>query len=125
MKATHGPTADHPRAVDECDRVFRRPDAPAVIHIYARRSAMLDRMVAQQGVFMVNQNVAADLEATLAGELSKFATPTTEVLRKVRIPADQKPLIMRRLRAMNVTAASLFPGLDGIGRQLDELVRNP
>jgi hypothetical protein len=57
--------------------------------------------------------------------MPNIANPGKETLRKLRIPANQKSDIMRLLRAMNVTASSLFPGLDGIGRQLDELARYP
>jgi hypothetical protein len=73
---------------------------------------------------MACQNVGANIEEILATEMPKVAQPGKETLRKFRIPATLKPTILRRLRSMNVMASSLFPGLDGIGRQLDELVRN-
>ena len=31
--------------------------------------------------------------------------------------------ILRALRYMNITGASLFPGIDGVGRAVDEAVR--
>lgn len=122
MMAVHGDAAEFPGAT-ALDQEFQRADAPPVVHLFNRKKALLDRMVSQQGIFMANRNVSADLEQVLAIEMRKVANSDRETLRKLRISAAQKPIIMRRLRAMNVTASSLFPGLDGIGRQLDELAR--
>jgi hypothetical protein len=46
-----------------------------------------------------------------------------EAYRKLVIPAQVKPLIIRHLRAMNITAVSLFPGGDGLGRATHELAK--
>ena len=73
---------------------------------------------------MINANISADLEEILALEMPKVADARRETLRKIRIKASQKQGIMRRLRAMNITASSLFPGLEGIGEYLNDLVRN-
>lgn len=125
MRHSYGAEAEMPTSASEADKKFQRPDAPPVVFIFGRKTAMLDRMISQQGVFMASQNAEADIEEILASEIPKVANPASETLRKFRIRAAHKPMIMRRLRSMNVTASSLFPGLDGIGRQLDELVRNP
>jgi hypothetical protein len=124
MKAAFGDAATLPTTLPDADREFQRADALPVIDVFSRKNALLDRMIVQQGVFMTSRNPAADVEQVLATEVPKVASPGKEVLRKLRIPAAQKPAMMRRLRTMNVTASSLFPGLDGVGRQLDELIRN-
>jgi hypothetical protein len=124
MNAAHGDAAKYPRLAKETDQAFRIPDAPPVIHIFDKKTAKLDRMVVQQGTFMLNRNAGANIEEVLATEMLKHADPAKVIIRKFRIPAALKPMVMRRLRSMNVTGSSLFPGLDGIGRQLDELLRN-
>jgi len=124
MKKSYATEAELPTDSSVLDKKFQRPDAPPVVFIVGRKTAMLDRMIAQQSFFMADQNVRTDIEEILATEIPKIADPRKVTLQKFRIPAAHKQLIMRRLRFMNVTASSLFPGLDGIGRQLDELIRN-
>lgn len=121
MRELYGDTAKFPASAS-VDGEFTRPDSSPIVHLAKRKNALLDRMLAQQGHFMINRNVRAELEDVLEGCIP-FKRPADEVLCKYRVPAALKPTAMRRLRAMNVTGASLFPGLDGIGRQLDELTR--
>jgi hypothetical protein len=35
---------------------------------------------------------------------------------------DLKPAFLRNLRTMNITASSLFHGLEGLGKSMDEMV---
>lgn len=107
----------------ECD--IKKPSADPILFIFGRAKALLDRMIVQQGGFMSSLNVATDIEATLAETVPRVDSNGSAALIKIRIPASLKPEIVRRLRAMNVTAATLFPGLDGIGRTLDEITRYP
>jgi len=123
MKGVHG-NAEIPSKVTEADSKFQQADAPSIVYLYSRKTALLDRMIAQQGIFMVSANVGASCEEILAVEIPKVADSSQETLRKIRIKASEKPNIMKKLKSMNVTAGSLFPGLDGIGRQLDDLARN-
>ena len=119
MRAVHGKeAADLPKS-----DMFRDPDAPHAVYVFGRTTAVPERISIQQGCFMVCRNVAGDLENILATEVPKVGNPATERLRKLRIPAPSKPRFMTHLRAMNVTARSLFPGLDGMGRHLDETIR--
>jgi hypothetical protein len=106
------------------DAKVKSAASPHAIHIVGRATALLDRMVSQQCCFMSSLNVSTDLEEELS-TLPSHVPVTGTTLGKVRISANLKPAIMHRLRAMNITAASLFPGLDGIGRSLDEIVRYP
>jgi hypothetical protein len=45
-----------------------------------------------------------------------------ENLRRILVPHDKKPGLLLRLREMNITGASLFPGIDGLGQSVRELV---
>jgi len=85
-------------------------------------SSLTDRMTAQQGVFTVSINPLVE-PITVLGELAKADNGSGELCRKVVIPAALKPIFLRNLRAMNITANALFPGVDGLGRSLTELAR--
>lgn len=81
------------------------------------------RMVAQQGHFTLCKYLLADQE-DLIGEIcgpnngnGKFAAF------KLIIEKNRKPEFLLRLRQMNVTGASLFPGADGLGKALMEVSR--
>ena len=43
-----------------------------------------------------------------------------QFLRRIDIPATERDVAMRELRAMGITAGSMFPGLDGMCRSLAE-----
>lgn len=107
------------------EKLYRSADAPAALHVVGRSTALLDRMVAQQGCFLASMNVATDVEDCLASRVSAAQAEKIISVLKLRVPAKAKPDIVHRLRAMNVSAATLFPGLDGIGRLLDDIVRFP
>jgi hypothetical protein len=80
-----------------------------------------ERMLAQQGVFMLSPDAAAPHDAILC----KLKGPAGEPpgFQKIRIPKDSKRAFMHRLLAMNLHARSLFPGIDGVGRSISELAR--
>jgi hypothetical protein len=44
------------------------------------------------------------------------------VFMKIVIPASQKAMFLRQLLRMNVSASSLFPGLDGLARSINEVI---
>lgn len=101
-------------------KTFLDPSAPDIL--LAREPATkTDRMVAQQGAFTVCTNVLAD-HAKILDEIVP-ENPDPAVFQKYTFPADQKPLMLHELSQMNITAASLFPGVDGLGRSIAELVR--
>jgi len=98
---------------------------------------MNERLAAQQGLFVVHANISAPFHDNLAtefGQLPDTFQATTElevanakelqmiamlgVAIKMVIPRKSHKDAMADLRAMNVTAASLFPGLDGFARSL-------
>jgi FRG domain-containing protein len=81
-----------------------------------------DRMIAQQGIFTLGLHALADQEA-IVESLHSEQDEVLKVYGKIIIPKSQKPIFLRKLRALNITANSLFPGLDGLGRSVTELIR--
>lgn len=58
-----------------------------------------------------------EVMSNILGEQSnKFIT-------KLIIPSNIKSDLLSQLHTMNITANSLFPGVDGFGRSIDEYVR--
>src|SRR5262245_49922976 len=72
-------------------------------------------MPAQQGCFTMCEQILAGHECII-GELG------AENLWQLTIPANQKPDFLLRLREMNITASTLFPGVDGLAESVGELV---
>lgn len=94
------------------------PEAPArVVHFYQ----VFDdhRMFAQQGSFTICLQPLADHARVIEEAIGAIPNALgTIVIRKAL-----KPEFLRRLRAMNIGANSLFPGVDGIDQSIAELVR--
>ena len=80
-----------------------------------RPSALSDRMHAQQGLFLFSNDPTADLV-----ELPMSTSSGPDRV-KVTIARDLKPAVRQVLIRMNLTAAALFPGIDGLGRLLQEI----
>lgn len=81
-------------------------------HVFVIEATMpTDRLEAQQGIF----TVATSPTLVQDGYLTS--------LRRTIVRASIKQECLFRLKAMNLTAASLFPGLDGLGKEVAESVR--
>lgn len=81
------------------------------------------RMLAQQSLFTVCFQPRVDHSYVIETALMPIQqTDPRDALVKVEIPAALKPDILRKLRAMNVTASLLFPGVDGLGKSVAELL---
>ena len=97
--------------------VFDPNAPPRLIPFYQRFDD--NRMFAQQGHFTVCLRPLADhakvMEEALVGQPGTFG--------KVIIRKELKPEFLLRLNSMNIGANSLFPGMDGIGLSIAELVR--
>jgi FRG domain len=75
-----------------------------------------ERLTIQQGLFLCAGNIAKTFEQNIA------AYPGSEIKRKcfkILIPSKERETVLRELRAMNITAATLFPGLDGFTSSLN------
>ena len=87
---------------------------------FVRPTRETDRMSSQQTIFSVSRWVLSDHGEILAAAVNQ-RDPELRFAKLV-IPHAQKPLFLRRLSRMNITADSLFPGIDGLGRSLAEWV---
>jgi len=74
-----------------------------------------ERLVAQQGAFIVHSNNYEKIDTIIS--LYDSDRPLTK---KFIIPAKLRLDGLKKLRRMNITAASLFPGLDGFCRSLKD-----
>jgi FRG domain len=83
----------------------------------------MDRIVAQQGTFTVSLDVLADHGALVDDILAPTASGSEITYRKLIVPAGLKPEFMLHLRYMNIAAHSLFPGADGLGRSIADIIR--
>jgi len=102
--------------------VIERADAPGlVLPVTTRRHS--DRTVAQQGAFTIAANVLGDQDSLIDAASAPHQKEDSFVYGKFIIPKTIKPEFLHRLHAMNVSAAALFPGHDGLGRSLSERAR--
>lgn len=96
--------------------------ANAELRLYSmEQKIQTDRMFAQQMCYTVSTQVLAD-----HGQIILTAMPSRPGVMlycKLVIPGELKAVFMRNLRAMNVTARSLFPGVEGVGMSVAELVK--
>ena len=77
------------------------------------------RMIAQRSVFTLCSDICADHVSALR-VINATDSPDPLGFNKVMVPARLKGPLLRRLIEMNITAATLFPGIDGIGRSIRE-----
>ena len=83
----------------------------------------MDRIVAQQGTFTVSLDVLADHGAFVDDILAPTVSNSEITYLKLIVPAGLKPEFMLHLRYMNIAAHSLFPGADGLGRSVADIIR--
>jgi hypothetical protein len=74
-----------------------------------------DRVAIQQGVFICPGNVRDRFEENLLKSLDRSQKLA---LHKIEIATSLRKAILQDLDRMNITAATLFPGLDGFSRWL-------
>jgi hypothetical protein len=77
-----------------------------------------ERMVAQQGIFLCKLWHKMYFSRTLIYMMSHPNVPDQPVLRKLTVEKNLRINFLKRLREMNIHGASLYPGLDGIGKSL-------
>lgn len=103
----------------ELEKEFFAPESMPVVQFTSRLNKSA-RMIAQQGIFGTSRNILTDQEAYF--EEASHLFEEKAVFGKIIIPSNLKSLFAAHLRAMNITANSLFPGIDGLGRSITELV---
>ncbi|SIT51957.1 conserved hypothetical protein [Paraburkholderia piptadeniae] len=80
---------------------------------FGEPTEMDDRLIAQSGTFVV----PGVIDRPLARILDDYES-SEELLHKVILPASVPVDAMKWLYRMNITNASLFPGLDGLARSI-------
>ncbi|MEW5916607.1 MAG: FRG domain-containing protein [Gemmatimonadota bacterium] len=110
----------HTRDITELVKSLREATQPQVLPFSS--PVKTDRMIAQRGHFVA----VAPLDVNVADTLctAHVESSQTELAHgRLIIPKDLKHVFLAQLRTMNITAASLFPGLDGLGRSATDIVR--
>ena len=84
-----------------------------------------ERMIVQQSIFTYCEQLFCD-HANLIGnslwnhyKINKVTFPLTKIV----IYPPEKRKIQVHLNKLNISAATLFPGIDGIGRSISELIQ--
>ncbi len=95
--------------------MFLNPDASPILYFVEQR-IQTDRMAVQQTKFTMSTQVLAHHGEIIAGVPENYAC-------KLIIPAEFKFEFLLHLHQMNITARVLFPGVDGLGRSLAELIK--
>ncbi|MGA7782102.1 MAG: FRG domain-containing protein [Paraburkholderia sp.] len=80
---------------------------------FGEPTEMDDRLIAQSGTFVVPGVIDRPLHEIVDG----YETGE-ELLHKIVLPVDVRVDAMKWLYRMNITNASLFPGLDGLARSI-------
>lgn len=99
------------------NKIFIRAD-PISLIAAVNPYRLNERLVIQQGVFVVPGNVSMLFKENLKG-----ITDGMLVKLEIDLTPSSRRDILARLARMNISNASLFPGLDGFSRSLATLVR--
>ena len=97
---------------DEDEKYFYPDDKVNPIGI-GEPFVMNKRLIAQSGTFVVTKTLDKPIEQIV----SVYDDPA-EVLARLDFPLQARNEAMRALYSMNITRATLFPGLDGLARSL-------
>lgn len=92
---------------------------PVVVPIWPFR--LNERLTIQQGVFLCQNTLAWPFETCLKNVLrsgSENGHLAEKWVRKFILPHHERLRVLRELELMNVSHATLFPGIDGFARSL-------
>ena len=106
--------ADDDPDVDALHSHLADPHTEALVAPLEFKFFSTPRMAEQQGRFTLCLRVHEDHDC-IAEKVPRSH------LRKIHIPYESKTDFLAELRRMNITAAALFPGVDGLGRSIAEL----
>jgi hypothetical protein len=98
------------------NRLLERTEKPVIISLDPQHAD--ERMAAQQGFFLCKLIGEASFNQMLMTMMIHPDTPDQPMVRKLEIGAKNRIGFLKRLRAMNIHRASLFPDLDGFCRFL-------
>ena len=97
---------------------FIQPKNPHRIHT-ARPDRPTERIIAQNGLLAISENPKSDHGKVLDEALKGSGKGRVQHSRLI-IPCKLKELFLINLVSMNIRASTLFPGLDGLGRDVRE-----
>jgi len=92
---------------------FQRP-----LVVPDRPTKMNERISVQQGVFLRVNPPNWPFEDALRYVLAKRKGGAARALHKLRIAPEERLHLLKELHRMNISAESLYPGLDGLARSL-------
>jgi len=84
-----------------------------------------ERMIAQQTIFTYCHQLFCDHADLIGNTLLNYykqSSSAEQLLWKIVISPDTKKKIKEYLHKLNITAATLFPGVDGIGKAISEII---
>ena len=121
-------------ALELPERYEDSPDSRLAV-VYCRPEKPNLRMIAQQGIFLAPLNLKHSFQENLVKglKLSSMEAPTKHIetpqqlqeaskqakVIKIRVPQIQHRSLLFHLKRMNMSEATLFPGLDGYARSLN------
>lgn len=108
-------------ALDEWLEYTQRLKTEPARMFFFEAEIQTQRMTAQQTIFGVADGVVSDHQAIL--EQMPLVNERGVIRTKIIIKAAAKDSYLAGLRRMNITARTLFPGIDGLGRSMAELIR--
>ena len=101
---------------EHTNRLLRETEVPVVIRINPAMSN--PRLFAQRGLFLCKLVEQASVGQLLMTMVMYPTVTDRPIIRKLEIGTSLRIEFLKRLRAMNIHRASLFPGLDGLGLSL-------
>jgi hypothetical protein len=102
---------------EQVNRIILCETNPSIV-ILANPLRMNERLAAQQGVFLCNLSHIEQFDISLLRMIALPKPPSKPVLRKLVISDSARIDLLKELQRMNITGASLFPGMDGLSRTL-------
>lgn len=87
-------------------------------------STKFERIAAQQGLFTYCEQLFCDQASLIGNTLWKLCREDGKTLPlcKIVVGPEAKKELRQYLNKLNVTAATLFPGVDGVGRGISEMI---
>ena len=101
---------------DSCEKLID----PSMFHCIDR-NFLTDRMIPQQGAFTVCTNIVKDHKQALNEVQPKFGKENKYYC--LIIKKEIKLKFLEKLQLMNIASSSLFPGIDGLGKSIDEHIK--
>lgn len=101
---------------EDINRLLERWDTPLVIEVDPPRGD--HRMAAQQGFFLCKLFGQATFNQILMAMMMHPQSAERPVVRRIEVPSNLRIDMLKRLRSMNISRASLFPDLDGFCQSL-------